>query len=180
MESVIFEGKEFEVFIPEKEIKAITYRLAEEINKCYADLGKPLTLISILDGSFVFMADLIRQLNIDVKIQFVKLKSYEGTSSRGEVAHILKLQDNIEGEDLLIVEDIIDTGLTLEVFKEEISVMNPKSIRICTLLSKPEIHNEIVNIDFVGREIPPYFVIGYGLDINGKGRQLKDIYRLKI
>lgn len=180
MNDVNYEGKAFEKFISSQEIKSITNRLAHDINTYYKDFKEDLVFISILDGAFIFMADLVRLITLDIEIEFVKLKSYEGTSSRGEVAHLLKLQKPIEGKHILVIEDIIDTGLTIEVFLEELLKKNPASVKICSFLSKPDIHNDIVTIDFLGKEIPPEFVIGYGLDINGKARNLEDIYKLKV
>lgn len=180
MNEISYDNKTFEIFISKESIEAIIDRLAQEINEAYYDVKEPLVLISILDGSFIFMADLVRKITVPIQIQFVKLKSYEDTSSRGEVAHLLKLQSSLAGKNVLVVEDIIDTGLTLEVFSEELKKQNPSSIKICTLLSKPEVHNDIIDIDFIGKEIGPEFVIGYGLDINGEARQLPHIYRLKI
>jgi len=177
---VKYDDKLFELFISKEEIEEIVVRIAKEVDAHYSDIADEIMLISILDGSFVFMADLVRQIEHQVEIQFVKLKSYDNMLSRGEVAHILKLQHSMEDKHVLVVEDIIDTGLTLEIFIEELQKHNPKSIKTCTLLSKPEIHNDIVATDFVGREIGPEFVIGYGLDIDGKARQLPAIYRLKV
>jgi len=180
MNEVTYDNKTFEIFIPEESIANIIDRLAIEINEAYTEVEEPVVLISILDGSFIFMADLVRKLTVPIQIQFVKLKSYEDTSSRGEVAHLLKLQSSLAGRHVLVIEDIIDTGLTLEVFSEELRKQDPLSIKICTLLSKPEVHNDIINIDFVGQEIGPEFVIGYGLDINGEARQMPHIYKLKV
>lgn len=180
MNEVSYNDKIFEVFIPQEKIQSIVTRLAEEISTTYASSDEPIVLISILDGSFIFMADLVRKIRIPVTIQFVKLKSYEDTSSRGEVAQLLKLQTSLINKHVVVVEDIIDTGLTLEVFQEELKKQNPLSVKICTLLSKPEVHNDIIDIHFVGQEIGPDFVIGYGLDINDEGRHHPDIYRLKI
>jgi len=180
MNEVTYDNKTFEIFIPEESIANIIDRLAIKINEAYTEVEEPVVLISILDGSFIFMADLVRKLTVPIQIQFVKLKSYEDTSSRGEVAHLLKLQSSLAGRHVLVIEDIIDTGLTLEVFSEELRKQDPLSIKICTLLSKPEVHNDIINIDFVGQEIGPEFVIGYGLDINGEARQMPHIYKLKV
>lgn len=180
MDIINIEGKDFQQFISKDEINKITNTLAQEINEYYKDLKEDLILISILDGSFVFMADLVRSITLDIEIEFVKLKSYEGTTSRGEVAHLLKLQKNIEGKNILVVEDIIDTGLTIEVFLEELVKKNPNSVKVCSFLSKPDSHNDIIKIDFLGKEISPEFVIGYGLDINGKARNLPNIYKLKV
>lgn len=180
MNTVKYFGKTFEICISEEEIKSIVNKIAEEIDKAYSEINEPLILISILDGSFIFMADLIRQLKIDVEIEFVKLQSYEGTSSRGEVAHLLKLTKSMQGKHVLVIEDIIDTGLTIDIFLEELKKKETASIKVCALLSKPDAHNDIVPIDFVGKEIKPHFVIGYGLDIDGLGRNLSSIYKLKI
>ena len=180
MKEVIYFEKTFELYIHQEELDKIVSHLANKINEHYANIDHPLVLISILDGSFIFMADLIRKLNLDVEIQFVKLKSYEGTSSRGEVAHILKLSKSLKNKHALIIEDIIDTGLTIEVLLEELKKKEPQSLKVCTLLSKPDVHNDIISIDFIGKNLPPEFVIGYGLDINGKARHLPDIYKLKV
>lgn len=177
---VILEGKTFEKYISAKEIDSIISRLAGEINAEYKDVQSDIILISILDGSFIFMADLIRKLTFPHKIHFVKLKSYEGEESTGHVNYILDLQTDVSGKNVLVVEDIIDTGLTIESFVEKLSSQGPISVKICTLLSKPEVHNDIVPIDFVGKELPPEFVLGYGLDLNGYGRNLSSIYKLKI
>ena len=180
MKELSYFGKVFELYIGQIELDQIVSDLADRINKHYAPIDSPLVLISILDGSFIFMADLIRKLRLDVEVQFVKLKSYEGTSSKGEVAHILKLSKSLENKHALIIEDIIDTGLTIEMLLEELKKKMPMSIKVCSLLSKPEVHNDIIHIDFIGKELPPEFVIGYGLDINGKARHLPDIYKLKV
>jgi hypoxanthine phosphoribosyltransferase len=180
MREVSYNDKIFEMFISQDQLQNIVSRLADEINDAYVSSDAPVVLISILDGSFIFMADLVRKIRIPVSIQFVKLQSYEDTTSRGEVAQLLKLQSSLTGKHVVVVEDIIDTGLTLEVFQEELNKKNPLSVKICTLLSKPEVHNDIIDIHFVGQEIGPDFVIGYGLDINGEGRQLPHIYRLKV
>ena len=180
MNEVNYDDKTFEIYLSQDDIQTILNRLAEEINDAYKNVSEPIVLISILDGSFIFMADLVRKLTVPIEIQFVKLKSYQDTTSRGEVAHLLRLQSSLSGKHVLVVEDVIDTGLTLEVFLKELSKQNPITSKICTLLSKPDVHNDIIDIDFVGQEIGPEFVIGYGLDISGEGRQHPHIYRLRI
>ena len=180
MKEIVFEDKVFELFIDRKAIASIVKRMALEIDQYYKDLDEPLVLISILDGSFIFMADLIRLIDSRIEIEFVKLKSYDGIRSRGEVAHHLKLTNSLEGKHALVVEDIIDTGLTIDIFLDELKKKACVSTKVCALLSKPDVHNDIVNIDFKGIDIAPEFVIGYGLDINGLGRNLPDIYKLKV
>ena len=171
-------GKEFETFIDEIEIREMVKVLAEQINNDYADKKEEIGIVSILDGSFIFVADLVRRLRFDHKLDFVKIKSYEGTKSRGKVEHLLELSASTEGKHILVVEDIIDTGLTIDAFIGKIKGQKPVSLKVCALFSKPEVHNDIIPIDYLGREIPPCFIIGYGLDINGEGRHLKDIYQL--
>ena len=168
--------KTFEVLISRLEIEAMVNRMAEEINQVYG--SEEVTIIGVLDGSCIFMADLVRRLYFPLKMEFVKLKSYDDYQSTGNVQTILSLQANIKDKHVLVVEDIIDTGLTIDYFLEDLRSQNPKSLRICTLLSKPEVHNDIIPIDFLGKEIDPTFVIGYGLDINGYARQFPDIYQL--
>jgi len=180
LEQVSYQGKTFVSFITKDEIQTIIKRLAREIEASYADIKEPIILISILDGSFVFMADLVREINRDIEIEFVKLKSYDGIRSRGEVAHHLKLTRSLVGRHILVVEDIIDTGLTIDHFLGELKNKNTASIKVCALLSKPEVHNDLIPIEFLGKEIPPEFVIGYGLDIDGLGRNLPRIYKLKV
>jgi len=178
--TVTYFDKEFEVFISESEIKEIVKVLAEKINNDYSNIkDKEIWIISILSGSFIFVSDLVRRFKFDHKIKFVKIRSYEGTSSSGQVEHQLELTGTTENKHILIIEDIIDTGLTLDSFIEKINNQKPASLKVCTLLSKPEVHNDIIPIDYLGKEIPPSFVIGYGLDINGYARNLRSIYQLK-
>jgi len=179
-DTVSYNGKIFEESISADEIKKIVSRIADEINATYQKFQMEIILISILDGSFIFMADLVRQLHFDHLIHFVKLKSYEDMESAGDVEYILDLSVDVSGKHVLVIEDIIDTGLTLESMITKIEKEGPLSVKVCTLLSKPEVHNDIVVVDFVGKEIEPEFIIGYGLDFNGKARNLPSIYKLKV
>ena len=173
-------NRTFVKYIPASEIELIIERLATEINESYRDYKIDVVLISILDGSFVFMADLVRKLDFLHHIQFVKLKSYEGTESTGTVTELLDIEMDITGKHVIIIEDIIDTGLTIEAFLDILKKKEPLSVKVCTLLSKPEVHNDIIDINYIGKEVPPEFIVGYGLDLNGLGRNLPDIYKLKI
>ena len=180
IKSVKYFDKEFEIFISESEIKEMVKVLAEKINNDYKNLGdKEIWVVSILSGSFVFVSDLVRRLQFDHRIEFVKIQSYEGMQSSGNARHLLELSESAADKHILVIEDIIDTGLTIDAFIEKIRDQNPASLKVCALLSKPEVNNDIIPVDYLGKEIPPSFVIGYGLDINGYGRHLKDIYQLK-
>lgn len=179
MDIVTYFDKVFSLYISKKELDGILNSLAASINDTYKDVAEEVVLVSILDGSFIFMADLVRKLDFEFDIEFVKIRTYDGMKSTGDFELLLNLQKDIAGKHLLIIEDIVDTGLTIEKFIEQLEALNPVSIKVCTLLSKPEVHNDIINIDFIGKEIPPAFVIGYGLDIDGKARNLDGIYQLE-
>lgn len=178
--AITLEGKTFLPFITAEKIDETVSRLASELNEAYGKYQLEVLLISILDGSFIFMADLVRKLTFPHMIHFVKLRSYEDTESTGEVKFILDLDADVKGKHVVVVEDIIDTGLTIETFVEKLKKEDPLSVKTCTFLSKPDVHNDIVDMHYVGMEIPPDFVIGYGLDLNGYGRNLKHIYKLKV
>ena len=179
MDIVTYFDKVFSLYISKEELNQILDSLALHINDHYKHVDGEVILVSILDGSFIFMADLVRRLDFDFEVEFVKIRSYEGTESLGEVELLLELQKDIKGKHVLVVEDVIDTGLTIERFITQINGQSPASIKVCALLSKPDVHNDIIHIDYIGKEIPPAFVIGYGLDIDGKARNLDAIYQLE-
>lgn len=176
MESrIIVDGLAFKPFITKDEISREVSRVAEELKK---DLNgaQPLYLC-VLNGAFIFAADLIRAMGINgSKINFVKYSSYEGTHSTGNVKEIIGLSDDVEGQDVVIIEDIVDTGLTAEKMVDDLKKKNPKSIRFVTLLHKPDNAKNDFKPDYIGFTIPPKFIIGYGLDLDGKARDLEDIY----
>ncbi len=162
------------LLISEKEIEVKVKQLAEEISSDYT--GKTPILIGVLNGSFIFMADLVRELSVDCEVDFIKLHSYTGTRSGGTV-HLLKdISADITGRDVIIVEDIVDTGLTMQFFKERLEGAHPSSLSIATLLFKKEVAQLNFDIDYIGFEIPSDYVVGYGLDYNQKKRNLKGIY----
>lgn len=169
-------GKCFDVYLTEEEIRQRVWEMGQDISLDYK--GKVPIMISVLNGSFIFAADLVRHLDIQLKVEFVRLASYEGTESSGEVMEILGLRNDIKGEDILIVEDIVDTGLTLSRFVAEIESKGPNSVKVVTLLQKPAAIEYPVEIDYVGFEIPNEFVLGYGLDFDEVGRELPQIYKL--
>jgi len=158
-----------------EEIASIVKSLADQISRDY--VGKELILICILKGAFMFLSDLIRHLRIPVKIDFVRLASYgAGMKSSGLVEITKDIETPIEGKDVLIVEDIVDTGRTLLFLKERLSLSNPHSIKICTLLDKKARREVKVAADYLGKEIEDIFIVGYGIDFNEDYRNLPEIY----
>lgn len=167
-----------EILISEEELKNIVARLGEEISKDYE--GKNLVLISVLKGSVIFMADLMRAIKIPCKIDFMAVSSYgSGTKTSGVVKIIKDLTEPIEGADVVIVEDILDSGVTLSYLKKLLLARNPASIKICTLLDKPERRKADIAADYAGTSIPDAFAVGYGLDYDEKYRNLPFIGVLK-
>lgn len=168
--------KTFEVSIPEAEIKEHVKAVAQQLNRDME--GKNPLLIAVLNGSFIFAADLMRELTIPCEISFVKLASYQGTMSTGAVTEVIGINENLAGRHVIIVEDIIDTGLTMKSMVESIGTRNPASVSICTLLLKPDKLQVELDIKYVAMRIPNDFILGYGLDYDQQARGLKDIYTL--
>lgn len=176
MQIIQIKDKRFRTFIPEARILKEVFRVADEINR---DLdGKNPLFISVLNGSFMFTADLMKHVDIPCEISFVRLASYEGTSSDGKVKELIGLNEDISGRTVVIVEDIVDTGLTMERLLERLKTGNPKEIRIATLLLKPDKLQVKLDIDYVAMKIPNDFIVGYGLDYDGFGRNYRDIYTI--
>lgn len=167
-----------DVLLSEEQIKEIIHRLGSQISEDY--MGKNLLLVSVLKGSIVFMADLMREINIECKIDFMAVSSYgSGSESSGSVKIIKDLDIDLQGYDLLIVEDILDSGNTLSKLKRLLLERNPRSIKICTFLDKPSRRTADIIADYVGCEIPDEFVVGYGLDYDEKYRNLPCLGILK-
>lgn len=174
MDTIQIKDKRFTTFIPEKKILTEVARVADEINRDLS--GSDPLFVSVLNGSFMFTADLMKRLTIPCEISFVKLASYEGTSTTGRVKELVGLNDDISGRTVVIVEDIVDTGLTMQRLLETLRAKNPKDIRIATLLVKPDKLQVDLKIDYVAMNIPNDFIVGYGLDYDGYGRNFRDIY----
>lgn len=177
MHSIRIHDKEFVPSIPSEEIQEQVRRVANEINRDYEG-QQPLFLV-VLNGSFIFAADLMREITLPADVSFVKLASYQGTSSSGTVREVIGLNTDITGRPIIIVEDIVESGLTMAHMIATLKKQNPKSVDICTLLLKPEKLEVKLDIKYVAMEIPNDFIVGYGLDYNELGRNLKDIYTIK-
>lgn len=174
MDTIKIKDREFAISIPEEKILAEVERLATQLSR---DLeGKNPLFLCVLNGSFMFAADLFRRITIPAEISFVKLASYEGTSSTGVIKEVIGLSENISGRTIVIVEDIVDTGCTMQKLLENLGTRAPESIHVCTLLLKPEKLKVELDVQYVALEIPNDFIVGYGLDYDGYGRNLKDIY----
>ncbi len=176
MAVIAVHGKSFETYLSAETIQQRVKELAAEINKDYA--GKKPLFIAILNGSFMFSADLFKQLSIEAEICFIKLASYKGMKSSGKVVTTIGLEEDLFGKDVLIVEDIVDTGKTRQRFLPKLLHQQPKSLKIVTLLHKSEATEYPLVLDYVGFDIPNKFVVGYGLDYDGLGRNFREIYQL--
>ncbi|MFR9534983.1 MAG: hypoxanthine phosphoribosyltransferase [Rikenellaceae bacterium] len=165
----------FEVMIPEREVDTAVAAVAEKINTDYANTQTPLFL-GVLNGSFMFMSDLMKKITFHCEQSFVKLASYEGTQTTGAVKSLIGLNGSIEGRDVIIVEDIVDSGNSIEHLFALLEPMKPASIKVCTLFLKPKAYKKTIPIDYAAMEIGNEFIVGYGLDYDQLGRTLKDIY----
>ena len=174
MDIVKIKDKTFKISIPEAEILKHVKGVADRINRDMADKN-PLFL-AVLNGSFMFAADLMKLITIPCEISFVKLASYQGVISTGSVREVIGINENLSGRTVVIVEDIVDTGLTMKRMIESIGTRNPASVHICTLLLKPEKLQEELDVEYVAMKIPNDFIVGYGLDYDQQGRNLRDIY----
>ncbi len=176
MKKVTYKGLTFKPFISAQQIAGRIEAIAKEITAEFG--GQNPLIVCVLNGAFPFAADLFRALDCDAEIAFVRLSSYSGTASTGEVRQVVGLTEPVEGRPVIVVEDIIDTGRTMEKFLADLRKMNPAAVKVATLLFKPESLKADVKPDYVGFTIPPAFIIGFGLDLDGQARNLKDIYVL--
>ncbi len=164
----------FQPYLTERKINERVRLLGMRINRDYE--GRNPLFLAVLNGAFMFAADLFRQVVISCEISFVKVASYDGTESSGAVKDLLGLNEDLEGRHVVVVEDIVDSGLTMRAMLDRLSAKNPASVRIASLLLKPERLREDIHVDYLGFEVPDKFLLGYGLDYNGQGRNLRSIY----
>lgn len=176
MSVVKVHDKSFGIYLSEETIQQRIKEIAAKINKDYA--GKRPFFVAILNGSFMFASDLFKQLSIDAELCFIKLASYKGMKSSGNVVTSIGLDDDLFDKDVIIVEDIVDTGKTLHNFLPRLLHQQPRSLKITTLLHKSSATQYHLTLDYVGFDIPDKFVVGYGLDYDGLGRNFKEIYQL--
>jgi len=177
MNEINLKDKTFEIFIPETEISEMIHSVANAINN--SGIKDPL-FIAVMNGAFLFAADVMREITIpNTEISFIKLSSYSGTETTGEVSELIGIGDNISGRNIVVLEDIVDTGITLEKIITLLEKENVADIKIATLLFKPNAYTKDIHIDFIGKSIPNNFAIGYGLDYDEIGRNLPHIYKLK-
>ena len=177
MQEVTIGGKTFEQYISEEQIAGRVAELGAMISKEYADKN-PLFIV-LLKGAYVFASDLLKHFLHPCTVSFFRLSSYKGMSSTGELTFKDVFDESIQGRDVVVVEDIVDTGNTLSGFLPELQKLEPNSVKVVSLLSKPDVLQGKVHIDFLGFEIPPAFVVGYGLDFDEQGRNYPQIYQLK-
>ena len=176
MSRVTIKDKTFEVSIPEAQVKERVRELAQQMSR---DLeGKNPLFLGVLNGAFIFAADLMREMTIPCEISFVKLASYQGTTSTGTIREVIGINEDLTGRTVVIVEDIVESGLTIKRMMEQIGTRNPASVQVCTLFFKPEKLKEDLTLDYVAFSIPNDFIVGYGLDYDQQGRQLRDVYSL--
>lgn len=173
-ERVRISDRDFVLMLPEEELLRKVDAVAERINRDLAG-EKPLFLV-VLNGAFMFASDLMKRVNIPCEISFVKLASYEGTTSTGKVREIIGINEDIAGRTIVIVEDIVDSGLTMKRMTESLGTRNPKAVHICTMFVKRANLEIPLDIDYAAMEIGNDFIAGYGLDYNQEGRNLKDLY----
>lgn len=176
MSIVKVKDKTFRTFIPEAEIQQRVKAVADKLNEDLKDKN-PLFL-AVLNGSFVFAADLMRMITIPCEISFVKLASYQSTVSSGKIKEVIGINEDLKGRTVVIVEDIVDTGFTMKRMLEQLGTRDPESLHICTLLVKPGKLQVPLNIEYAAMEIPNDFIVGYGLDYDQQGRNLRDIYTI--
>lgn len=170
---VTIKDKQFKPYISEAQIQSAVHTVASKINAEYN--GKSPLFVAVLNGSFMFASDLMKQITLSCEISFVKLSSYHGTQSSGKVTELIGLSGDISGREVIIIEDIVDTGNTIEKLANILQEKKVKNFKIATAFFKPSVYKKNIKIDYVGMEIPNDFVVGYGLDYDGLGRNFKEI-----
>lgn len=176
LSNISLHDKQFSPYLPAARIAAVTREVAARLNHDYA--GKCPLFVAVLNGSFMFAADLLKEITIDCEISFIRFASYEGTSSTGTVKEIMGLREEVAGRDLIIIEDIVDTGHTMRALLAAFTAKQPATLEVATLFMKPDCLQYELPIRYVGLPIPNDFIVGYGLDYDGLGRNLPDVYKV--
>ena len=177
MDTITLHDKRFRKYIPYSKIDEAVQALAKRINEDYAGLPTPLFL-GVLNGSFMFMAELVKNIDFNCEISFVKIASYQGTMSTGNIRELIGMPNNLDGRHVIVVEDIVDTGSSIEHIMKSMAGHKPASVAIATLLFKPESYSKDIKIAYSALSVPNDFIVGFGLDYDQLGRNLKDIYAL--
>lgn len=178
MERIKLHDKTFDIYLPHAQIMEAIDTLAARINADYADAENYPLFLGVLNGAFMFAGELMQRMDFDCEISFVKMASYQGTRSSGRIEELIGLTSNLKGRDIIIIEDIVDTGHSIEHILRSLVGHEPASVKVATLLYKPAACKPTVKVDYAALEIPNDFIVGFGLDYNQLGRNLKDIYRI--
>jgi hypoxanthine phosphoribosyltransferase len=176
MPTINVKDKEFRIFITAGEIERTVQKIADQLNVAY--LGKDPLFLPILNGSFIFAADLLRKITLPCQVSFVKFASYSGTSTTSKVKELIGINEEIRGRNIIILEDIVDTGITIDLLLNELKKYEPADVKIACFCHKPEAFVKSFKIDYAGMSIPNEFIVGYGLDYDGYGRNYQDIYKV--
>ncbi|OUJ73170.1 hypoxanthine phosphoribosyltransferase [Hymenobacter crusticola] len=174
--TISLHDKQFTPYLPATQILGAVRTIATRLNQDYAG-QRPLFLV-VLNGSFMFAADLMKEMTIECEVTFIRVASYQGTTSSGEVKEIMGLQEEIAGRHLIIVEDIVDTGHTMQELLQQLQAKQPASLEVATLFTKPECLQHELALRYIGLELPNEFIVGYGLDYDGLGRNYPDVYKV--
>ena len=176
MATITLLDKSFEIYLPEDTILQGVQRVAKQINTDYQD--KTPLFLAVLNGAFMFSADLLKEITIPCEIAFIRVSSYENMSSTGQVKEVIGLKEDIKDRHVIILEDIVDTGYTIHALRQNLEAKEPASLEVTSLLQKPDCLQHPLEVKYLCHTIPDDFVVGYGLDYNGLGRNLRDIYKV--
>jgi hypoxanthine phosphoribosyltransferase len=177
LRTLVLNEKVFQLYIPSEIIESVVDDIANRMNHDLA--GKKPLFIGLLNGAFMFYSDLMKRIDFECNITFVKLKSYDGLQTSGKITQTIGLTESIEGRVVVVIEDIVDSGTTLHHFLDELKKLKPAEIKVATMFLKPDACRHEIKIDYLGMKIPNDFVVGYGLDFDGLGRNYRDLYKLK-
>lgn len=178
MDKITLLDKSFKIFIPYEKIENAIDKVADKINADFEGCSDAPVILCILNGAIMFTAELMKRLRFNCELVSMKLSSYEGTTSSGKVRQVMGLSGSLKGKRVIIVEDIVDTGNTIEDLEKIVLSNGASEVRICSMLLKPDVYKKSIKLDYIAMEIPNDFIVGFGLDYNELGRNLKDIYIL--